>query len=333
MDCFIASAFNYNEVDAIYDRVIRPVLSEFNLRPLRVDRVEHNDDIDDQIFKLIDQSQILIADLTYARPSVYYEAGYASGMGKPVIYFARKDHFHARPDDPAGNFRVHFDLQMKNIISWTEPNETLKRRLRSRLRHVLKPILREHQGSKVKQEQERRFANQSQYQAFIELIAKSSSILRSLGYKTGEGTDFVPLRDTPRYAHLIKTSAKIHHHVHIIALNTVNKTSATYPSWVFTSAGMLRENRKKLKRINSIFIFVTRRNLRAVTLVSLFPSWVPIAERMFSKSDTPQSNEVSHLREIAVIDGVKSVEDFASRFKLVIDTFERGQEIGCAQVS
>ncbi len=322
MDCFIASAFNYKDVDAIYDRIICPVLSEFNLRPLRVDRVEHNDDIDDQIFKLIDQSQILIADLTYARPSVYYEAGCAFGMGKPVIYFARKDHFHARPEDPAGNLRIHFDLQMKNIIPWTEPNDTLKRRLRSRLRHVLKPILRDRQVSEVKQEQERRFAAQSQYQALIELTNKSSSILHSLGYKTGEGTSFVPLRDNPRYAHLIKSSAKIQHHVHIIAIDTVNKTSATYPSWVFDT-GITYQDRKKLKRINSICFFVTLRSIRETTLVSLFPSWSPISEHIFIKSETPDSGEALHLREIAVIDGVKSVEDFADRFKSVMHAWAR----------
>ena len=94
MNCFVASAFHHHDVDTIYDLAIRPVLKELKIRPLRVDRVEHNDDIDDRIFRLIGQSQLCIADLTHARPSVYYEAGYAFGGGKPVIYIAREIRGH-----------------------------------------------------------------------------------------------------------------------------------------------------------------------------------------------------------------------------------------------
>lgn len=41
MKWFIASSLDYQDVDAIYDRGICPVLSEFNLDPFRVDRIEH----------------------------------------------------------------------------------------------------------------------------------------------------------------------------------------------------------------------------------------------------------------------------------------------------
>lgn len=68
MNCFVASAFDHDDVDAVYDRAIRPVLREFNVRPFRVDRVEHNDDIDDRIFQLIERSDLCIADLTYGGP-------------------------------------------------------------------------------------------------------------------------------------------------------------------------------------------------------------------------------------------------------------------------
>lgn len=118
MNCFVASALDHDDVDAVYDRTICPVLKEFNIRPFQVDRVEHNDDIDDRIFQLIDNFDLCISDLTYARPSVYYEAGYAFGRGKPVVYVARSDHFRAQPNDEVGNLRVHFNLQMKNIIRW-----------------------------------------------------------------------------------------------------------------------------------------------------------------------------------------------------------------------
>ncbi|MEO7841617.1 MAG: hypothetical protein ABIU06_19930 [Anaerolineales bacterium] len=93
MKCFIASAFGHDDVDAIYDRCIIPILRKLSVTPLRVDRVEHNEDIDNKIFELLDSADFAIADLTYARPSVYYEAGYAAGKLKPVIYIAKRDHF------------------------------------------------------------------------------------------------------------------------------------------------------------------------------------------------------------------------------------------------
>src|SRR4029077_16552559 len=117
--CFVASAFDREDVDAIYDRAIRPVLKQLHLTVKRVDRIEHNDDIDDRILQLMLEADLCIADLTYARPSVYYEAGFVSGRDKPVIYVARADHFRAKDNDPEGNLRVHFDLQMRNIIPWT----------------------------------------------------------------------------------------------------------------------------------------------------------------------------------------------------------------------
>lgn len=142
LKCFIASAFDREDVDTIFSKVVMPVLRKQGISPIRVDRVEHNDDIDDKILELIVSCDFCIADLSYARPSVYYEAGRVHGMGKPVIFIARSDHFNPKRDDSFGNFRIHFDLQMKNIIKWTVPTESLQKRLASRVEVVAKPLLR-----------------------------------------------------------------------------------------------------------------------------------------------------------------------------------------------
>ncbi len=81
ISCFIASAFGYPDIDAIYDNAITNVLSDLNINTHRVDREIHNDDIDDKIIELMNTCDICIADLSYARPSVYYEAGYFTGLG------------------------------------------------------------------------------------------------------------------------------------------------------------------------------------------------------------------------------------------------------------
>jgi hypothetical protein len=138
--CFVASAFQRPDVDAFYDECVKPRLAQLGVHCSRVDREEKNQDIDDLIFSLLDAADLVIADLTYARPSVYYEAGYAVGRGKPVIFTVRADHFVPRPEDPLGLLRVHFDLQMKNIITWATPDDDLGRRLQARARAVLRPL-------------------------------------------------------------------------------------------------------------------------------------------------------------------------------------------------
>src|SRR5262249_24978205 len=82
-----------------------------------------------------------IADLTYARPSVYFEAGFAQ-REVPVIYTCRGDHFKYQSEDSQEHHRVHFDLQMKNIIRWSSARDAdFARKLAKRISVVIRPIL------------------------------------------------------------------------------------------------------------------------------------------------------------------------------------------------
>ena len=139
--CFVAMAFDHDDTDAVF-KIIQATVKPLQIQAIRIDRVEHNDDIDDRIIREIKNADFTIADLTYARPSVYFEAGFAQ-RSVPVIYKVRSDHFNPRGDDPNGNLRVHFDLQMKNIIAWKDPTDKLfQKRLTSRIKKVIAPIVR-----------------------------------------------------------------------------------------------------------------------------------------------------------------------------------------------
>ena len=54
----------------------------------------------------------MIADLTGNRGGVYYEAGFAEGLGIPVILTCKENEID----------NVHFDLKQKNILIWTDEN-------------------------------------------------------------------------------------------------------------------------------------------------------------------------------------------------------------------
>jgi nucleoside 2-deoxyribosyltransferase len=68
----------------------------------------------------ITEAACVVADLTHARPSVYFEVGYAHGLGVPLLLTCRKDHHRGTED----NARVHFDLQQYRISFWERTSES-----------------------------------------------------------------------------------------------------------------------------------------------------------------------------------------------------------------
>jgi nucleoside 2-deoxyribosyltransferase len=185
--CFIASAFGYDDVDTIFSKAIVPVLKELKLRPCRVDKINHNDKIDSKIIELMHQCDFAIVDLTYARPSAYFEAGYVEGMGKKVIYICRKDHFLPKESDTLGTNRVHFDLITKNIISWTNPDALLKKKLKTRISLIARPLFSKMKASLEDAESKREFETMSLNKRLTLMENTIVSFLHKKNFNTGAG--------------------------------------------------------------------------------------------------------------------------------------------------
>jgi hypothetical protein len=81
--------------------------------PWIADRVDYIDKVDERIIAEIRKSRFLVADLTGHRPNVYYEAGFANGLGIPPIFTCHRDH--------VGD--AHFDTRQYNMILWTNRDE------------------------------------------------------------------------------------------------------------------------------------------------------------------------------------------------------------------
>ena len=96
------------DLDTAYSDGIVPALAENGYAAVRVDRVPHNDKIDDRILAEIRRSGLMVADFTGNRGGVYFEAGFARGLGLPVISTVHKDHLKD----------VHFDTRQYNHIVW-----------------------------------------------------------------------------------------------------------------------------------------------------------------------------------------------------------------------
>lgn len=113
---FIAMWFS-EEMDSIWEKGFKPALKKVGYNPVRIDSIEHNDKIDDKIISEIKRSGILIADFTGQRGGVYFEAGYAMGIGIPVIWTCKED-------DVKG---LHFDTRQYNHIVWKDVKELYER--------------------------------------------------------------------------------------------------------------------------------------------------------------------------------------------------------------
>ena len=99
-------------------RGIERAVTDCGYEPVLIDVKEHNNQIVPEIYKEIEESAFVIADLSKQRGGVYYEAGYATAKGKTVILSCRKQE----------QKEVHFDVAQINMIFW-ENEKDLRERL------------------------------------------------------------------------------------------------------------------------------------------------------------------------------------------------------------
>ena len=81
----------------LINRLIQPTrygfqqgILEAGYDPVRIDHIEHINRIDDEIIAQINASRFVVADFTGHRGGVYFEAGYALGLGLPVFWSRRE---------------------------------------------------------------------------------------------------------------------------------------------------------------------------------------------------------------------------------------------------
>jgi hypothetical protein len=124
---FIAMWFDKSMDPARADG-FEPAIREAGYTPVIVSGVEHINKIDDEIISQIRRSKFLVADFTGHRGGVYFEAGFAMGLGIPVFWTCRQDDIK----------NLHFDIRQYNSIDWTDPAD-IAARLRRRIEAVIGP--------------------------------------------------------------------------------------------------------------------------------------------------------------------------------------------------
>ncbi len=118
------------EVRPAWENAIEPAIKQAGYNPKRIDAHPHNGVIVDEIISLIRGSKFIISDLTGNRGGVYYEAGYAKGLGLEVIFTCRKDYLDKN--------MLHFDVRHYNFLAWeSEKYDEFKKNLALRIESTI----------------------------------------------------------------------------------------------------------------------------------------------------------------------------------------------------
>jgi nucleoside 2-deoxyribosyltransferase len=123
--CFVAMSCS-EDLSDIYEQGIKVAIEEAGYEPVFIEKEEHNEKICDRIIAEIRACKFLIVDVTGQRQNVYYEAGFAQGLGRDVIWACSDD----EKDD------VHFDTRQYNHIFWEDAGD-LKEKLKNRIKATI----------------------------------------------------------------------------------------------------------------------------------------------------------------------------------------------------
>jgi nucleoside 2-deoxyribosyltransferase len=126
---FMALQFNDPELDQMIASVFRPAVAAtgFELKTLADDQPAGL--IDDRLRVEIRRCKFMLADMTHRNPGAYWEAGFAEGLGKPVIYTCKRAAFDKGVS--------HFDTNHHLTVLWDDDIEAVAAKLKATIRATL----------------------------------------------------------------------------------------------------------------------------------------------------------------------------------------------------
>jgi hypothetical protein len=120
---FVAMSFDPS-MQEVWTNGFDPGIRAAGFRPIRIDDKDYVGGITDEMIAEIRRSRFVVADYSGQRNNVYFEAGFALGLGLTVIQTCRADE--------AAD--LHFDIRHLNTLEWKSPEELaegLNRRIRA----------------------------------------------------------------------------------------------------------------------------------------------------------------------------------------------------------
>jgi hypothetical protein len=118
--CFVLMPFS-EPFNTYYKSIIKPAVNNAKLDSLRGDSLFRPSPIMADIWQMIQEAKLLVAELTGKNPNVFYELGLAHAIGKPVVLLSETI------ED------VPFDLQSLRVIIYDKDDPTWGSKLKTKL--------------------------------------------------------------------------------------------------------------------------------------------------------------------------------------------------------
>ncbi|MCM1061350.1 MAG: nucleoside 2-deoxyribosyltransferase [Eubacterium sp.] len=101
--------------DQVFKYIIEPVCQDCEFEVVRVDKINQADSITQTIIDSLNSSELVIADMTEHNANAFYEMGYRTCTGKPMIHIKSKE--TNIPFDIAGIRAFDYDLTDLDSVS------------------------------------------------------------------------------------------------------------------------------------------------------------------------------------------------------------------------
>lgn len=112
---FMAMEYGHITINKAYLECFKPAVHQAGFELVRLDEKPKAGLIDDRLRVEIMTSTFIVVDLTYDNNGAYWEAGYADGLDKPVIYTCKKSYFKKKSG-------THFDTNHHQTVLWENDN-------------------------------------------------------------------------------------------------------------------------------------------------------------------------------------------------------------------
>jgi hypothetical protein len=138
-NAFMAMPFNKSDLDEIWLPRLRQAVLDTGFTLKRVDDEPKPGIIDVRMRVQIKEARFLIVELTHANLGAYWEAGFAEGLNKPVIYTCQEGH------------SAHFDVDHSLRINWNPADiEPAIARIKATIRNALPDALPDRDENQLK---------------------------------------------------------------------------------------------------------------------------------------------------------------------------------------
>ena len=111
---FMAMPFGDSLLDKVFFEFFKPAVKKTGLDLVRLDEAPRAGLIDDRLRVSLRSAKLIIAELTNGNNGAYWEAGFAEGLGKPVIYTCERGYFNEK--------KTHFDTNHMHTVIWDQDN-------------------------------------------------------------------------------------------------------------------------------------------------------------------------------------------------------------------